>query len=94
MAQTAVTFNVDMLPLGATDSLHVAGNFNDFNYDNVVDNAAYVNWTPNDPNALLTDADGDGVYSITMNLVPDVMSSSLSMAMHGAALKRCQLLAE
>ncbi|MFM7731094.1 MAG: T9SS type A sorting domain-containing protein [Flavobacteriales bacterium] len=70
MAQTAVTFNVDMLPLGATDSLHVAGNFNDFNYDNVVDNAAYVNWTPNDPNALLTDADGDGVYSITMNLVP------------------------
>lgn len=70
MAQTAVTFNVDMLPLGPTDSLHVAGNFNDFNYDNVVDNAAYVNWTPNDPNALLTDADGDGVYSITMNLVP------------------------
>ena len=70
MAQTAVTFNVDMLPIGPSDSLHVAGNFNDFNYDNVADNPAYVNWTPNDPNALLTDADGDGVYSITMNLVP------------------------
>ena len=70
MAQTAVTFNVDMLPIGPSDSLHVAGNFNDFNYDNVAVNPAFVNWSPNDPKALLTDEDGNGVYSFTQNWVP------------------------
>jgi hypothetical protein len=68
MCQFPVTLRVDMNGV-ATDSLHVAGNFMDNNYDNVVENAAYVNWTPSSASGLLTDSDGDGIHEIVMNLV-------------------------
>ncbi len=68
MCQFPVTFRVDMNGV-ATDSLHVAGNFMDNNDDNVVENAAYVNWTPSSASGLLTDSDGDGIHEIVMNLV-------------------------
>jgi hypothetical protein len=42
MAQTAVTFNVDMGIVGMTDSLHVVGNFQDPNYDNVPENLSLI----------------------------------------------------
>ncbi|MFM9006917.1 MAG: hypothetical protein ACKOSR_15685, partial [Flavobacteriales bacterium] len=69
MCQFPVTLRVDMNGV-VTDSLHVAGNFMDNNYDNVVENAAYVNWTPSSASGLLTDSDGDGIHEIVMNLVP------------------------
>jgi hypothetical protein len=74
-AQIDVTFNVDMN--GQTVSgngVHLAGNFNDVNYDGIVENAAYVNWNPGDqPNPIvMTDGDGDGVYSVTLSLVPQI----------------------
>ena len=55
MAQTAVTFNVNMLPIGMSDSLHGVGNFADPNYDDVIDNAGYQNWTPSEASGLMTD---------------------------------------
>ncbi len=70
MAQTAVTFNVNMGIVGPTDSLHVVGNFADPNYDNVVDNADYQNWTPNAASGLMTDDDMDFVYTTTLMLQP------------------------
>jgi len=70
MAQTAVTFNVNMLPVGMSDSLHVVGNFADPNYDNVIDNADYQNWTPNAASGLMTDDDMDLVYTTTLMLQP------------------------
>jgi hypothetical protein len=70
MAQTAVTFNVNMLPVGMSDSLHVVGNFADPNYDNVIDNADYQNWTPNAASGLMTDDDMDLVYTATLMLQP------------------------
>ena len=70
MAQTAVTFNVNMLPVGMSDSLHVVGNFADPNYDNVIDNADYQNWTPNAASGLMTDDDMDFVYTTTLMLQP------------------------
>ena len=69
-AQTAVTFNVSMLPVGMTDSLHVVGNFQDPNYDNVPENPNYVNWTPSDASGLMIDEDMDLVYSTTLMLQP------------------------
>jgi hypothetical protein len=69
-AQTAVTFNVSMLPVGMTDSLHVVGNFQDPNYDNVPENPNYVNWTPSDVSGLMSDDDMDLVYSTTLMLQP------------------------
>ena len=68
-AQTSVTFNVDMnsvtvSPLG----VHIAGNFEDPNYDGSIVNDMYVNW---DVDSLeLADIDADGIYSITMDLMP------------------------
>jgi len=70
MAQTAVTFNVNMLPVGMSDSLHVVGNFADPNYDNVIDNADYQNWTPSAASGLMTDDDMDLVYTTTLMLQP------------------------
>ena len=70
MAQTAVTFNVNMLPIGSSDSLHVVGNFADPNYDNVVENPDYQNWTPNAASGLMTDDDMDFVYTATLMLQP------------------------
>jgi len=69
-AQTAVTFNVSMLPVGMTDSLHVVGNFADPNYDNVIDNPGYQNWTPSDAAGLMTDDEMDLVYTKTLMLQP------------------------
>jgi len=70
MAQTAVTFNVDMLPIGMSDSLHVVGNFADPNYDDVIDNADYQNWTPSAASGLMTDENMDYVYTATLMLQP------------------------
>jgi hypothetical protein len=71
MAQTAVTFNVNMLPVGGmSDSLHVVGNFQDPNYDNVPENPEYQNWTPNAESGLMTDDDMDFIYSTTLMLQP------------------------
>lgn len=65
-AQVAVTFNVDLN--GQTVSgngVHIAGNFTDG-----TPGGAYPNW---DPAAIeLTDADEDGIYTVTMNLLPAV----------------------
>ena len=69
-AQTAVTFNVSMLPIGASDSLHVVGNFQDPNYDNTPENPDYQNWTPNAASGLMTDIDMDFVYTATLMLQP------------------------
>lgn len=68
-AQTAVTLNVDMNNVTASPlGVHVAGNFEDINYDGTPENDAYVNW---DPDSLaLSDDDMDGVYSISMMLQP------------------------
>jgi hypothetical protein len=70
MAQTAVTFNVDMGIVGMTDSLHVVGNFQDPNYDNVPENPEYQNWTPNAASGLMTDENMDFVYTATLMLQP------------------------
>lgn len=70
LAQTAVTFNVNMLPIGMSDSLHVVGNFADPNYDDVIDNAGYQNWTPSAESGLMSDDDMDFVYSATLMLLP------------------------
>jgi hypothetical protein len=64
----AVTFEVDMTGLPVSpNGVHLAGNFNDVNYDGVVENAAYVNW---DPTALGLINIGNGKYRIALNLVP------------------------
>ena len=70
MAQTAVTFNVNMLPIGPSDSLHVVGNFADPNYDNVAENPDYQNWTPNAASGLMSDDDMDFIYTTTLMLQP------------------------
>ena len=70
MAQAVdVTFNVDMT--GTTvdaNGVHMAGNFNDVNYDGTPENAAYVNWTPN---AIALADQGNGIWSVTLNLIPE-----------------------
>jgi hypothetical protein len=70
MAQTAVTFNVNMLPFGMSDSLHVVGNFADPNYDNVIDNPDYQNWTPSAESGLMTYSGMDFGYTATLMLQP------------------------
>jgi hypothetical protein len=68
-AQVAVTFNVDMT--GSTvdaNGVHMAGNFNDVNYDGTAENAAYVNWNPS--SIALADQ-GNGIWSVTLNLVAE-----------------------
>lgn len=72
-AQVAVTFNIDMNSSNpTTTTLNVAGNFNDPDGSGTVYpvdyNAAYQDWTPNTIN--LTDPDLDGVFSVTLNLMP------------------------
>lgn len=68
-AQMPVTFSVDMAsqtvnPLG----VHIAGNFQDPNYDGTPENPDYLNWTPS---AIeMTDEDGDMLYTVTLNLIP------------------------
>jgi hypothetical protein len=68
-AQVAVTFNVDMT--GQTvdaNGVHMAGNFNDVNYDGTAENAAYVNWNPS---AIALADQGNGIWSVTLNLVAE-----------------------
>ena len=68
-AQVAVTFNVDMT--GSTvdaNGVHMAGNFNDVNYDGTAENAAYVNWNPS---AIALADQGNGIWSVTLNLVAE-----------------------
>lgn len=72
MAQANVTLEVDMnAEMVDMNGVHVAGNFWDWDYDGTVDNPAISdNWQPNLPELMLTDDDMDGVYSITLSLVP------------------------
>ena len=68
-AQVAVTFNVDMT--GQTvdaNGVHMAGNFNDVNYDGTAENADYVNWNPS---AIALADQGNGIWSVTLNLVAE-----------------------
>lgn len=72
-AQVDVTFNVDMNEVDiTTDSLHIAGNFNDPDQDGTVYpanyNAAYPNWTPS--GISMTDGDGDGIFTVVLSLNP------------------------
>jgi hypothetical protein len=69
-AQVPVTFNVNMGVVGISNELHIAGNFQDPNYDNVPENPSYENWTPNSNFGLMTDDDMDFIYSVTLLLVP------------------------
>lgn len=68
--QTPVTFNVNMLPVGPSDNLHIVGNFQDPNYDNVVENSGYQNWSPSASSGLMSDPDMDLIYSVTLFLLP------------------------
>ncbi|MFA9221553.1 MAG: hypothetical protein ACEQSL_10225, partial [Sediminibacterium sp.] len=68
-AQVAVTFNVDMTGTAVdANGVHMAGNFNDVNYDGTAENAAYVNWNPS---AIALADQGNGIWSVTMNLIPE-----------------------
>lgn len=70
-AQTAVTFNVNSLPIGPTDVLRVVGNFQDPDYNSsVIENPDYSNWDPANTYGLMTDIDMDSIYSVTLNLTP------------------------
>ena len=72
MAQANVTLEVDMsAEMVDLNGIHVAGNFWDWDYDGTVDNPAISdNWQPNLSELMLTDDDMDGVYSITLSLIP------------------------
>lgn len=68
-AQVAVTFNVDMTGLTVNaNGVHMAGNFNDVNYDGIAENPAYVNWNPS---AIALVDGGNGIWSVTLNLVAE-----------------------
>ena len=68
-AQVAVTFNVDMTgQTVSANGVHIAGNFNDVNYDGTAENAAYVNWNPS---AIALADQGNGIWSVTLNLVAE-----------------------
>lgn len=67
-AQVPVTFNVDMSGQTVSENgVHIAGNFQDVDYDGTLENPSLINW---DPTAYeLTDEDEDGIYSISFDLV-------------------------
>jgi hypothetical protein len=68
-AQVAVTFNVDMSgQTVSANGVHIAGNFEDVNYDGSAENDAYVNWAPD--SIALADQ-GSGIWSVTLNLFPE-----------------------
>jgi hypothetical protein len=68
-AQVAVTFNVDMTgSMVDANGVHMAGNFNDVNYDGTAENAAYLNWNPS---AIALADQGNGIWSVTLNLVAE-----------------------
>lgn len=67
-AQVMVTLNVDMMNETVDpNGVHIAGNFNDIDYDGNAENPDYVNW---DPAAHEMTDMGGGLYSITFMLVP------------------------
>jgi hypothetical protein len=71
LCQTAVTFTVDITGAGLTPSangVHIAGNFADPNYDGSVINSSYTNWSPS---AMAMTDNGNGTFSITLNLLPE-----------------------
>lgn len=70
-AQVAMTFEVDMTDQTVgPNGVHMAGNFYDPDEDDVVDNPdGIANWDP--ASIELTDMDGDMVYSVTLNLMPN-----------------------
>ena len=49
------------------NGIHLAGNFNDFNNDDNIDNGEYPQWDP--AGIMLQDADGNGIYTVTLSLV-------------------------
>jgi hypothetical protein len=68
-AQVAVTFNVDMTgQTVSANGVHLAGNFNDVNNDGTPENPGYVNWNPD---SLALANQGNGIWSITLNLAPE-----------------------
>ncbi len=68
-AQVAVTFNVDMTgQTVGSQGVHIAGNFNDVNYDGTAENPGYVNWNP--LTTALNDQ-GNGIWSVTLDLFPE-----------------------
>ena len=71
-AQVDVTFEVDMTDqMVSANGVHIAGNFWDFDDDGEAENPDIAaNWDP--ALHMLTDMDADGVYSITLSLVPAV----------------------
>ena len=69
LSASQVTLHVDMNgQTVSANGVHVAGNFGDYDYDNTFENPAYPNWDP--AGIALTDDDSDGVYSVTLDLVP------------------------
>lgn len=65
-----VTFSVDLGGANVVPSasgVHIAGNFQDVDNDMVPENAAYENWNPG---GLQLIDQGNGVYAITLDLVP------------------------
>ena len=69
ITSSSVTFHVDMNgQTVSANGVHVAGNFGDYDYDGTPENEMYPNWDP--AGIALTDDDSDGVYSVTLDLVP------------------------
>lgn len=65
----SVTLEVDMNnETVSANGVHVAGNFNDPDGDTNPDNPDYPQWAAD--GIMLTDDDTDGVYSVTLDLVP------------------------
>ncbi len=65
-----VTFTVDLAGanvVASPNGVHLAGNFQDLDYDLVVENAAYENWNPAGIEML---DQGNGVFAVTLDLVP------------------------
>ena len=61
-----VTFKLDLRYQDISESgVHLAGNFSDFNGDDVLDND-YPQWDPSGIEML--DEDGDGIYEVTLTL--------------------------
>ncbi len=70
-SQVSVTFKVDMSnEIVNTNGVHITGNFQDVNYDGIPENPSLVNWLPGVYE--LSDADMDGLYSITLQLISAV----------------------
>lgn len=68
-AQVDVTFNVDMNgQTVSANGVHLAGEFNNPAQNSAVFNDAYANWNPG--SIEMSDIDMDGIYSVTLQLLP------------------------